>query len=52
MASQVKEFFDACGGIWYSNALVGKLGAGFTSTQTQHGGQESTLLVRFIFKML
>ena len=44
MASQMKNFLDQCGGLWASGALVGKLGGVFTSTASQHGGQESTLL--------
>ncbi|KAL0487966.1 NAD(P)H dehydrogenase [Acrasis kona] len=44
MASQMKAFFDACGQLWATNALVGKVGACFTSTASQHGGNEATLL--------
>lgn len=44
MASQMKNFLDQTGGLWASGALVGKVGAVFTSTATQHGGQESTIL--------
>ncbi len=44
MASQMKNFIDQMGGLWFSDALVGKVGSVFTSTATQHGGQESTLL--------
>ncbi|QDL90659.1 NAD(P)H:quinone oxidoreductase [Paroceanicella profunda] len=44
MASQMKSFLDSAGGLWASGALVGKAGGVFTSTATQHGGQESTLL--------
>lgn len=44
MASQMKNFLDQCGALWASGALVGKLGGVFTSTASQHGGQESTLL--------
>lgn len=43
MASQMASFLDQTGGLWASNALVGKVGAAFTSTATQHGGQETTL---------
>lgn len=44
MAAQMKNFLDQTGGLWASGALVGKIGSVFTSTATQHGGQESTLL--------
>lgn len=44
MASQMKNFLDQCGGLWANGSLVGKLGGVFTSTASQHGGQESTLL--------
>jgi NAD(P)H dehydrogenase (quinone) len=40
----MKNFLDQAGGLWASGKLVGKVGAAFTSTATQHGGQESTLL--------
>ena len=43
-AAQMRQFIDAMGGLWSSNALVGKVGSVFTSTATQHGGQESTIL--------
>ena len=44
MTSQMKNFLDQAGGLWASGALVGKVGSVFTSTATQHGGQESTIL--------
>jgi NAD(P)H dehydrogenase (quinone) len=44
MAAQMKNFLDATGGLWAKGALVGKVGAVFTSTATQHGGQETTIL--------
>ena len=44
MCSQMRQFFDATGGIWKAGALVGKVGSVFTSSATQHGGQESTIL--------
>jgi len=44
MASQMKTFLDQAGGLWATNKLVGKVGSVFTSTATQHGGQESTIL--------
>jgi NAD(P)H dehydrogenase (quinone) len=44
MAAPLKYFLDGSGGIWLNGALAGKPAAVFTSTATQHGGQESTLL--------
>lgn len=44
MASQMANFLDQAGGLWASGALVGKIGSAFTSTATQHGGQETTLM--------
>ena len=44
MAAPVKHFIDGLGAEWASGTLVGKPAAVFTSTATQHGGQESTLL--------
>ena len=44
MASQMANFLDQAGGLWVSGALVGKVGSAFTSTATQHGGQETTLM--------
>jgi NAD(P)H dehydrogenase (quinone) len=44
MAAQVKNFLDRCGGLWAADRLVGKVGSVFTSTGSQHGGQESTIL--------
>ena len=37
------QFWDQTGSLWMRGALVGKIGAGFTATATQHGGQETTL---------
>lgn len=48
MASQMKNFWDQTGGDWMKGSLVGKPAAVFTSTATQHGGQESTLLASMI----
>ncbi len=42
MASQMAAFWDQTGGLWAQGKLIGKVGASFTSTATQHGGQEST----------
>lgn len=44
MAGQMRQFLDCTGGLWARGALVGKVGSVFTSTSTQHGGQESTIL--------
>jgi NAD(P)H dehydrogenase (quinone) len=44
MTAQMKNFIDQAGGLWAQGKLVGKVGAVFTSTATQHGGQESTIL--------
>jgi NAD(P)H dehydrogenase (quinone) len=44
MAAQMKNFLDQTGGLWATGKLVGKVGSVFTSTATQHGGQESTIL--------
>ena len=43
MPSQMAAFLDQTGGLWARGALNGKVGAAFTSTATQHGGQEQTL---------
>ncbi|HDR14454.1 MAG TPA: NAD(P)H:quinone oxidoreductase, partial [Desulfobacteraceae bacterium] len=44
MCGQMRQFLDATGGLWAKGALVGKVGSVFTSSATQHGGQETTLL--------
>jgi NAD(P)H dehydrogenase (quinone) len=44
MTGQMRNFLDQCGALWVSGALVGKVGSVFTSSATQHGGQESTIL--------
>jgi NAD(P)H dehydrogenase (quinone) len=44
MTSQMRNFLDQTGGLWATGALIGKVGSVFTSSATQHGGQESTLL--------
>jgi NAD(P)H dehydrogenase (quinone) len=43
MPSQMAAFLDQTGGLWARGALNGKVGGAFTSTATQHGGQETTL---------
>lgn len=48
MAAQMKQFLDQTGGLWAKGALVGKVGSVFTSSATQHGGQESTILATHI----
>ena len=44
MSGQMRTFLDQLGGLWMSGALIGKVGSVFTSSATQHGGQESTIL--------
>jgi NAD(P)H dehydrogenase (quinone) len=44
MCGQMRQFLDATGQLWSKGALVGKVGSVFTSSATQHGGQESTIL--------
>ena len=44
MTGQMRTFLDQTGALWMSGALVGKVGSVFSSSATQHGGQESTLL--------
>lgn len=44
MTAQMKNFLDQAGGLWAQGKLVGKVGSVFTSSATQHGGQESTIL--------
>jgi len=44
VAAQMRQFLDATGSLWAKGALVGKVASVFTSTATQHGGQESTIL--------
>jgi NAD(P)H dehydrogenase (quinone) len=44
MTGQMRNFLDQTGGLWAQDKLVGKVGGVFTSSATQHGGQESTIL--------
>ena len=44
MSGQMHTFLDRTGGLWAKQALIGKIGSVFTSSNTQHGGQESTIL--------
>jgi NAD(P)H:quinone oxidoreductase type IV len=48
MCAQMRNFLDQTGGLWARNALVGKVGSAFTSSATQHGGQETTLISSYI----
>jgi len=43
MCAQMRNFLDQTGGLWFNGKLVGKVGSVFTSTNTQHGGQETTI---------
>ena len=43
MAAQLRNFLDQTGGLWFTGALVGKIGSAFCATASQHGGQETTL---------
>lgn len=43
MSGQMRTFLDQTGSLWMKGALVGKVGSVFTSTATQHGGQETTI---------
>jgi len=43
MTAQMRNFLDQTGGLWASGGLIGKVGSVFTSTATQHGGQETTI---------
>jgi NAD(P)H dehydrogenase (quinone) len=44
VTAQLRNFMDQTGGLWAKGALIGKVGSVFTSSATQHGGQESTIL--------
>jgi NAD(P)H dehydrogenase (quinone) len=43
MCAQMRNFLDQTGGLWQKGSLIGKVGSVFTSTATQHGGQETTI---------
>jgi NAD(P)H:quinone oxidoreductase type IV len=43
MCAQMRNFLDQTGGLWMRGGLVGKVGSVFTSTASQHGGQETTI---------
>ncbi len=44
----MRNFWDQTGGLWAKGALIGKVGSVFTSSATQHGGQESTILATHV----
>ncbi len=44
MCAQMRAFLDSTGSLWAKNALVGKIGSAFSSSNTQHGGQETTVV--------
>jgi NAD(P)H dehydrogenase (quinone) len=44
MSAQMRAFLDATGGLWLKGGMIGKVGSVFTSSGSQHGGQESTIL--------
>lgn len=48
MCAQMRNFLDQTGGLWAKGALIGKIGSVFTSTATQHGGQETTIISSII----
>lgn len=48
MCAQLRNFLDQTGSLWLKGSLIGKVGSVFTSTATQHGGQESTILATHI----
>jgi NAD(P)H dehydrogenase (quinone) len=48
MAAQMKNFLDQAGGLWAQGKLIGKVASVFTSSNTQHGGQESTILTTHV----
>ena len=51
VASQLREFLDSLGGLWSQGKLADKVYAGFTSSNTTHGGQETTLLTLYVTLM-
>jgi len=48
MCAQMRNFLDQTGGLWMKNALVGKVGSVMSSSATQHGGQETTIISSYI----
>ncbi|WP_205877132.1 NAD(P)H:quinone oxidoreductase [Mycobacterium camsae] len=51
VASQLRDFLDGLGGLWAAGKLADKVYAGFTSSNTLHGGQETTLLTLYVTLM-
>jgi NAD(P)H dehydrogenase (quinone) len=51
VASQLRDFLDSLGGLWAAGKLADKVYAGFTSSNTLHGGQETTLLTLYVTLM-
>jgi NAD(P)H dehydrogenase (quinone) len=51
VASQLRDFLDSLGGLWSEGKLADKVYAAFTSTNTAHGGQETTLLTLYVTLM-
>jgi NAD(P)H dehydrogenase (quinone) len=49
VSSELKAYVDSLGGLWFQGKLVGKVGSGFTSTSTPHGGNESTIITMYNF---
>jgi NAD(P)H dehydrogenase (quinone) len=49
VTSELKAYVDSLGGLWFQGKLVGKAGAGFSSTGTLHGGNESTIITMYNF---
>ena len=47
MASQMRNFWDQTGGLWMKGSLIGKVASAFSSSATQHGGNETTLITAF-----
>jgi NAD(P)H dehydrogenase (quinone) len=47
MASQMRNFWDQTGGLWVKGSLIGKVASAFSSSATQHGGNETTLITAF-----
>lgn len=48
MSAQMKEYIDMTGGLWLKGALINKVAGIFTSTSTQHGGQETTIITSMV----
>ncbi len=49
VSSELKAYVDSLGGLWFQGKLVGKVGSGFSSTGTTHGGNESTIITMYNF---